>query len=551
MTWWHYLLLANVYLTLFFVFYALFLRKETFFNLNRVYLVSSAILSFLIPMIESDWIKNLFITTKVKETIYQVGPVVMARITAHTTPDHQLTLGQVLAGVYIAGILVLSLRFIYQLAVINWAISQPKSDTSFSFFNQIRIEERDTDNTVITAHEEVHARQWHSADVLLLEAIMIVNWFNPVVYLYRNAVKYIHEFIADRDAIKAGTDKSEYAMLLLSQTFVTPPYHLVNPFFTSSLLKQRIQMMHKNRSHWMMLIKYGLSAPLFALMLILTSATVDRSKTIKAITYAANHVFNTPASDGLSGLSKTDQEDLNTVIKEHMAAGRNAATSVDGVLPNEDNADIVTNVQRNASFPGGQQAFLDYLWFNMEYPAQARQKNIQGKVFCTFVVEKDGSITGIKVLRGIGGGADEEAVRVLQSMPKWNAGIQNGALVRQQYTVPISFALTEKADDGPKESFTFSKKITAPQPKDTSSRLTNIRPMRDTTSLEGRYISASKTLASNDDYGFANTSTIAPKKLDVIKDKLIKNLYSEKLTNGVVLMVTKHKPFFATGDLNY
>jgi len=548
MTWWHYLLLANVYLTLFFVFYALFLRKETFFNLNRVYLVSSAILSFLIPLIESDWIKNLFITHKVQETIHQVGPVVMARIGSPAIPVQQVTLGEVLGGIYVAGILVLSFRFIYQLAVINWAISQPKSDTSFSFFNQIRIEERDTDNTVITAHEEVHARQWHSADVMLLEAIMIVNWFNPIVYLYRNAVKYIHEFIADRDAIKAGTDKSEYAMLLLSQTFVTPPYHLVNPFFTSSLLKQRIQMMHKNRSHWMMLVKYGLSAPLFALMLILTSATVDHSKTITVISNTFNSMLKAPAADGFSNLSKTDQEDLNTVIKEHMAAGK-SGVMVDPVLPEETNAPETT-LQRNAEFPGGQQSFIDYLSFNMHYPALARQKNIQGKVYCTFVVEKDGSITDIKVLRGIGAGADEEAIRVLQSMPKWNPSLQNGAPIRQQYTVPINFTLLEKADDQPKESFSFTKKMQA-APKDSATKLSNIAAMRDTTSLEGRYISATKTLSSNEEYSFNNPKAISPKKLDVIKDKAIKSLYSEKLTSGVVLMVTKHKPFFAASELNY
>jgi beta-lactamase regulating signal transducer with metallopeptidase domain len=68
----------------------------------------------------------------------------------------------------------------------------------------------------------VHARQWHSADVLIIEAVMIINWFNPIVYLYRFAIKHVHEFIADRQALKAGTNKADYAMLLLSQTFDTP-----------------------------------------------------------------------------------------------------------------------------------------------------------------------------------------------------------------------------------------------------------------------------------------------------------------------------------------
>lgn len=442
MTWWHYLLLVNVYLTLFFVFYALFLRRETFFNLNRVYLVSSALLSFCIPAIQSTWIKGLFITQQVKETIFHVGPSVMYTIAGHTPAVHQLTLGQIIGGIYVAGILVLTIRFFYQLAVINWVISQPKSDTSYSFFKQIKIEQRDSDthNQVITAHEEVHARQWHTADLLLMEAIMIINWFNPVVYLYRNAVKYIHEFIADRDAIKAGTNKAEYAMLLLSQTFVTPPYHLVNPFFNSSLLKQRIQMLHKNRSHWVMLVKYGLSAPLFALMLILSSATVDKSKTIQAINNTAKQVFTTPAAQTFStgDISAADQADLEEVIKQH----KDPATIVseDGpALP----PDVVYAPEQSAGFPGGMEAFSRYLATNIRYPAEARKKNIQGKVFCSFIVEKDGSVSNLKVLRGIGAGADEEALRVVAGMPKWVPATQNGVNVRQLYTLPITFVLAD------------------------------------------------------------------------------------------------------------
>src|SRR5207302_7439961 len=130
----------------------------------------------------------------------------------------------------------------------------------------------------------------------IIEAILIVNWFNPVVYLYRFAIKHIHEFIADRQAIKAGTDKTDYALLLLSQTFNAPAHRLVNPFFNKSLLKQRILMLQKNKSHHVALIKYGLTAPLFVLMLILSSATVNNSKTIRLLNKKAEWVFLTPAS---------------------------------------------------------------------------------------------------------------------------------------------------------------------------------------------------------------------------------------------------------------
>ena len=81
----------------------------------------------------------------------------------------------------------------------------------------------------------VHARQWHSVDVLLIEIVMIINWFNPVVYLYRFAIKYIHEFIADKQVIQSGTDKADYAMLLLNQTFDVPAYGFVNTFYNHTI----------------------------------------------------------------------------------------------------------------------------------------------------------------------------------------------------------------------------------------------------------------------------------------------------------------------------
>jgi len=648
MTWWHYLLLANVYLTLFFAFYVVFLRKETFFNLNRVYLVSSALLSFCIPVMQSDWIKTLFITQKVQRTIYEVGPQVMNTFTVHANAaaGDQLTMGQILLGVYVAGIIVLTIRFIYQLMVIKWVINQPGSETTYSFFNQVKLEDRDTDNHVITAHEQVHVRQWHSVDVLLLEAIMIANWFNPVVYLYRNAVKHIHEFIADRDALKAGIDKAEYAMLLLSQTFITPPYHLVNPFFNSSLLKLRIKMLQKNKSHWMMLVKYGLSAPLFGLMMVLSSATINNSKTIRALNKTANDVFSTPASKGIEGaLSAADMRDLQAVIDQHQAAGSHfeALTSTAGKM--------VSKLEHNAEFPGGDEMMYLYLADNIRYPAEARQKNIQGKVYCTFVVEKDGSVTDIKILRGIGGGADEEAMRVLAAMPKWNPGVQNGENIRQQYTVPINFALSDKQQPVPQNAEAFTQveqgalfpggmdafagyishsviypdearekkvqgrvavsfvvetdgsisevkalndpgaglanealRVIKQSPKwqpamqnghlvrqsyttpinfslseeKAELNLTTLADRRpDTSLLEARFISKVKTTAPRNIITDGKVSSTqlplkAPetgnKSVNKLKDNAAKSMFGEKTTTGIVQIVTKHMPFFASED---
>jgi len=110
----------------------------------------------------------------------------------------------------------------------------------------------------------------------------------------------------------------------------------------------------------------------------------------------------------------------------------------------ENTNQIFTAVEKSPSFPGGEGAFGKYLGKNIKYPAVARENNVQGRVILTFVVERDGSLTDIKVVRGIGSGCDEEAIRVLKASPKWTPGIQNCRPVRVQYSIPVNFALAEE-----------------------------------------------------------------------------------------------------------
>lgn len=105
-------------------------------------------------------------------------------------------------------------------------------------------------------------------------------------------------------------------------------------------------------------------------------------------------------------------------------------------------AEIFTVVEQNPMFPGGDEARMNFLRENIKYPQMARESGIQGTVYVTFVVEASGSITNIKILRGIGGGCDEEALRVVRQMPKWQAGKQRGKAVRVQFNMPIRFVLS-------------------------------------------------------------------------------------------------------------
>jgi TonB family protein len=429
MNWWHYLLLVNIYLTLFFGFYSLLLRRETFFQLNRVYLVGTAILSFFIPLIQNEWVKGLFITQQVQYTIYGANSVSITDIAPIT--NNPVTIGQVLVVLYTAGVIFLAVKLMLQLVLLKRIIQDPSPKVSYSFFNKVKISEGINGREVIENHEMVHARQFHSADVLIIEAVMIINWFNPIVYLYRFAIKHVHEYIADRHTLNAGTNKADYAMLLLSQTFDTPAHRLVNPFFNHSLLKQRIMMLQKSRSQRIKLIKYGLSAPLFILMLVLSSATISNSKAVNAIHDKAELILERPAN------TITDTTYRTTVITYDPKKDKLPVTDTVPYTGKE----VFTAVENTPTFPGGQKAFEKFLAQTIKYPAEAVKNKVQGRSIITFIIEKDGSLTDLKVVRALGNGTDEEAIRALQASPKWKPGKQNGHTVRVQYTVPVSFVL--------------------------------------------------------------------------------------------------------------
>lgn len=140
-----------------------------------------------------------------------------------------------------------------------------------------------------------------------------------------------------------------------------------------------------------------------------------------------------------------DDEEIEEEIEiEDSEADEDEVVEIVEVEEEEEVAEeqIFLVVETPASFPGGEAEMYKYLGKNMKYPSIAKDNNIQGRVYVSFVVEKDGSITDVKVLRGIGGGCDEEAIRVVKSMPKWSAGKQRGKAVRVRFNLPIVFKLS-------------------------------------------------------------------------------------------------------------
>ena len=568
MNWWQYLLLVNLYLLLFYVFYALLLRRETFFQLNRIYLISSALLSFFIPLIQAGWIQNLFITQKVEYTIYSNAIVIHNFKPVKQTP---LSMGDVLTYVYLAGTAFLALRLIAQLIALNEIIKLPEEGAAYSFFKKIKLDMAYNDNDAIATHEQVHTRQWHSADVMIMEAVMIINWFNPVVYFYRRAIKHIHEFIADSKAVKTTTNKSDYALLLLTQTFNIPRHHLVNHFFNGSLLKQRIIMLQKNKSHRISLLKYGLSAPLFMLMLVLSSATVNNSQAIKQVNFVAQAAFNQPAkpsailkliplmndkndttnkvktsaltphtdTDITNAMSvrinstvkgKVDSAPVQALLKQlpGLTVSGNGSISAQGARVTKVRVNGLDMTPADILFSSVEvqpkcTEFNDFLVKNIKYPPDAREQKIQGKAIVAFIIEKDGSVSNVRLLRSPNESLGVEAVRVVSMSPKWTPGYQNGKAVRVQFAVPVNFTFTDNNSSG----------LSSTASTDTSGK---------TSTLTLKFITTTIICGGWKGNKSENLSLISPDKIEtvtILKGRSAKIQYGEKGKNGVVLITSK------------
>ncbi len=466
----HYLIQVNLYLVVFFAFYRLFLSKETFYQANRFYLVISAIVSFLIPFFYTDWVQSWFVTQEVSEVFaaYNLDILEAPVVALSGTPF--FTLGKILLGFYVIGVTAFSIYFglkVYK--TVKFINNEDSSHLhAYSFFGKTKVGKGLQEYKEVLDHEKLHAVQCHSFDVLLFEVVAVLCWFNPVVYLLKNDIKLLHEYQADEYASKDLVSKAEYAALLVGKKFgVKPELIMVNTFFSPSTLKSRIMMLLKERSDNRALLKYGLIAPIFLAMMVVASASIAKSDNISQIEKfvestkvevpikLASKVVGIDLSEyengGVVHTVKVDEIDFSfpppappvetekrAIVKEIKVI---ASSHAEIVAPLED--ELFTAVENQPTFPGGDAARNQYLNKVVVYPAAASRANIQGRVTVQFVVEKDGSISSAKVLKGLGFGTDEAALDAINGMPKWNPGVQNGRTVRTHFTLPIVFTLNE------------------------------------------------------------------------------------------------------------
>ena len=286
----HYYLQVVAFQLFFLFIYDVFLKKDTFFNWNRAYLLITANLSLILPFIK---IKSLTAITserfvvKLPQVIIGADPnasnPIIADYAGINIQPEPMAWWEVIiyTGIFIATIFfIIKLTRIWILVKTNpkkWQnnlliVKLMKTTSAFSFFNYVFLGERiaPQDRQSILEHEKVHVEQGHTLDLLFFELMRIAFWFNPLVYMYQNRIAVLHEYIADAKAVKFQNKKLYYNQLL-GQVFDSKQFSIVNPFFKKSLIKKRIIMLSQAKSKQRNIFKYVLLIPLIIAMLFYVS----------------------------------------------------------------------------------------------------------------------------------------------------------------------------------------------------------------------------------------------------------------------------------------
>lgn len=482
----NFLLESGISLSAFALVFLFFLRKETYFSTNRLFILFSVLFSLLLPLLAIPF--------------YHSGPVTLSEITV--TPyrnlletvivsSHRLSgnverfviSSQLLANLWISGVFIMSLIFAVRIGQILLIIKRGTVTmeegtrlvmtnhgmSPFSFMNFLFVP---VDHFQIPGydrilkHEKEHIRQGHTYDILLIDILLIFQWFNPFIWLLKRAVRENHEYLVDRAVISSGIHPDEYKKLLLSEVAGSPVYAAHH--FNYSLLKNRFRMMTKLPSGRMAGIK-TVSGLLVAAALVVVFAceqkktTVDRSDTPEnlSIEFSDNilkisgstEVVNKVDSLLRSGryqlaTSSIPDENRSLIILKKGGNSESMSPSPEPgkvmTMPKSGPAgkeQVFNMVEEMPEFPGGEAALRKYIGSVVNYPTSAKEKGIQGKVYVSFVVSTDGTVKDARVVRGVDPELDKEALRVVNSLPRWLPGKQKGQSVSVAYTVPINFVL--------------------------------------------------------------------------------------------------------------
>lgn len=282
MNWLHYLVEANIYLGVFYLCYCLFLNNETHYLLGRTYLLFSCVAAFILPVTQLSILKPIEEIT-IEPVVYapQALPGKPLQQITIIEPEKHITMGDVLFYAYVAGALITLMVLFYRLYRLSLLMRKSKAlygnkykliqlngdNTAFSFFNYLFIGTEVPQADTIIAHELVHIRQRHSADIIFVELIKVLSWFNPLIYLLQRSLRTIHEYIADEQTAAQERDALTYSSFLLNNAYGLQGSPIAHSFFNYNLLKKRIIMLNQKRSGRLARLKYLAAVPLCVGML--------------------------------------------------------------------------------------------------------------------------------------------------------------------------------------------------------------------------------------------------------------------------------------------
>lgn len=439
---------------LFYGYYHFFMRKETYLVVNRFYLIASAILMVLLPLTGILLPGSFFIgETSAPLPVITLPEVV---ITATRISEEQQSVILNWAIISYTGItLAMMAGLIYGLARIirfyRRSVSAqqieenifliPGKGSPFSFLGRIFVTNEYKDHPGlknIIIHENAHIRQRHLLDLIILELFSSMFWFNPFFFLIKRAMREVHEFLADREVIRQGVESVSYQQLLFSEVSGNPQYIIANNF--NLLTKKRIVMLIKKSTKIAAIRIWG-----FLPMILAAAVVITLLQGQKAVAQSDNNSLSVKKAQ-VPSPPKTvtppqEPEKVKTKPPQTSKSVKSDAKQVQKKTKDVEGDDVFVVVEEPPAFSGGEEARIKYMVNSIKYPQKAREHGIQGTVYVTYIVEPDGTITNAKVLRGIGGGCDEEALRVVKEMPQWIPGKQKGKPVRVQFNMPIRFAL--------------------------------------------------------------------------------------------------------------
>jgi len=409
-----YMVKSAVFLAGFYLIYYLFLGRDTQYARNRFYLTGSLILAMILPLF-SFRVPSGSLFYNAGAALSEI--IVRAGINNQDEDAKPALLNGWALKIYFAGALLFFLKFLADISVIVFLIvrrgnpgsriitfekfnSPGFSAMGYIFINRNLGPEQAAD---IIRHEYNHVARQHFLDILLLETVKCLQWFNPVIYLFNRSLRAVHEYQADSEYLKTGQSLAGYQALLMNTLLNTRIFVTSNSFSNPSLIRKRLLMMSKKKTPGISAIKVVLAVPVAAALILIISAC-----------------------EKISGKRAFAPPEINAEI-----------TEPDAKAPKE----IFVVVEDMPEFPGGDKALMEFIYSNIQYPPSAIERGIEGRVILRFCINYEGLIENVDILRGVDPDLDNEAVRVIKMLPRWTPGKQGGKPVNVWYSVPVTFQL--------------------------------------------------------------------------------------------------------------